>query len=454
MDQVDIVGQRATARIGCVLRGKWRIDHLLGIGGMAAVYAGTHRNGKRGAIKLLHLELSLDAAARSRFLQEGYVANKVAHPGAVSVLDDDVAEDGSVFLVMELLEGRTLEKISQSRPTQTLETAEVLAVAVEILDVLAAAHDKGIVHRDLKPDNIFITHDGRLKVLDFGLARVREIQPSAHTTKAGEAMGTPAFMPPEQALGNWDSVDARTDLWAVGAMLFTLLTGRLVHVADTINKLLLAAMTKPAPPIRSIQPDVPKAVAAIIDRALAFERNERWPDARAMQQAVREAQRALKVPTALPPAAMLEGAPLHDRPAVPGAASLLASSISQDISFRPKPSKGALFGAAAGVAALISIIAVVATRDDAPAPVEATGASAGQPPPPVAPLDPTPMPAPSAPTAVVEATPTTPSAAPTLSGRRDPGKKPDKPGTKSTAGASSGAAPKPTGSGDVFGTWN
>src|SRR3954470_20296732 len=96
----DAVTRRANARVGIVLRGKWRIDRLLGVGGMAAVYEGTHRNGKRGAIKMRHLELSADGEARARFLQEGYMANKVGHPGAVSVLDDDVAEDGSVFLVM------------------------------------------------------------------------------------------------------------------------------------------------------------------------------------------------------------------------------------------------------------------------------------------------------------------------------------------------------------------
>src|SRR5262245_62598596 len=95
--------RRAEARIGKVLRDKWTIERLLGVGGMAAVYAGTHRNGKRGAIKILHLELSLDEDARRRFLQEGYAANRVEHPGAVSVLDDDVAEDGSVFLAMEVL---------------------------------------------------------------------------------------------------------------------------------------------------------------------------------------------------------------------------------------------------------------------------------------------------------------------------------------------------------------
>src|SRR6187549_1511461 len=99
----DELTQRAASRVGRVLREKWRLDELLGVGGMASVYAATHRNGKRGAVKLLHLELSYNQAAKSRFLREGYVANKVDHPGAVSVLDDDTSEDGAVYLVMELL---------------------------------------------------------------------------------------------------------------------------------------------------------------------------------------------------------------------------------------------------------------------------------------------------------------------------------------------------------------
>src|SRR6185503_637636 len=115
----------------------------------------------------------------------------------------------------------------------------------------------------------------------------------AHATRTGNAMGTPAFMPPEQALGNWSEVDARTDLWAVGATLFTLLTGRIVHEAATVNQLLLAAMTKPAPPLRKIFPELPRPIAAAIDRALAFDREKRWPDARSMQRALREARSSL-----------------------------------------------------------------------------------------------------------------------------------------------------------------
>jgi serine/threonine-protein kinase len=279
----------ARAKIGKILRGKWHLDALLGAGGMATVYAATHRNGKRGAVKILHAEVAVDANARSRFLQEGYAANKVGHPGAVSVLDDDEDDDGSVFLVMELLDGESADGRAQKRPGERLAVLEVATLAVQLLDVLAAAHDKGIVHRDIKPENIFLTKDGGLKVLDFGIARVREVRgmDSAKLTANTGPMGTPAFMPPEQALGKWDDVGPWTDLWAVGATMFTLLSGQCVHHAETINQLLLAAMTKPAPPIGGVVPGIPAALAAVIDRALAFDPRHRWADARAMAQALR-----------------------------------------------------------------------------------------------------------------------------------------------------------------------
>jgi eukaryotic-like serine/threonine-protein kinase len=279
----------AREKVGQLLRGKWHLDALLGAGGMATVYAATHRNGKRGAVKILHRELLVDANARTRFLQEGYAANKVAHAGAVSVLDDDIDDDGCVFLVMELLDGESADARAQQRKGERLDLHEVVQIGDQILDVLAAAHEKGIVHRDIKPENIFLTSDGGLKVLDFGIARIREMSgaPSASLTANGGIMGTPSFMPPEQALGNWSEVGPRTDLWAVGATMFTLLTGRYVHSGETLNQLLLAAMTKPARPIATVVPGVPQKLAEIIDRALAFDADKRWPDARSMQQALR-----------------------------------------------------------------------------------------------------------------------------------------------------------------------
>jgi serine/threonine-protein kinase len=297
IDPSDAPTMRSRARVGLVLRDKWKLEALLGIGGMAAVYAATHtNNGRRGAIKLLHPELSMNAEVRGRFLREGYAANKVEHPGTVAVLDDDVAEDGSVFLVMELLDGETLE--ARRERAGVLPPAEVLFIIDKILDVLAAAHPKGIVHRDLKPENIFVCRDGVVKVLDFGIARVRDAAGGASgkqtMTNAGP-MGTPAYMPPEQARGRWSDVGPRTDLWAIGATMFTLLTGRLVHEAETVNELLLAAMTKPAPSLASVMPGVSTALAGIVDRALAYSAADRWADAATMQGAVRLVLRGLAV---------------------------------------------------------------------------------------------------------------------------------------------------------------
>jgi serine/threonine-protein kinase len=257
---------------------------------MAAVYAATHRNGKRVALKMLHSELSTNTEVRQRFVDEGYAANRVGHPGAVSVIDDDVSEDGSAFLVMDLLEGETLENRLHRRGK--LWPGEVLAIIDALLDVLAAAHDKGIVHRDIKPDNVFVTRDGKVKLLDFGIARM--VEPGRpRTTQSGATMGTPAFMPPEQARGRWDKLDGRTDLWAVGATMFIQLTGHQVREADTPNEELLLAMTTPAPQITAFAPDLPEQLIELVDRALAFEQDDRWPDARAMQVAVRVVQAEL-----------------------------------------------------------------------------------------------------------------------------------------------------------------
>ncbi len=285
---------RAQTRLGMVLQDKWKLDALLGVGGMAAVYAATHRNGKRVAVKMLHAELGHDEEIKRRFLQEGYAANAIQHDGAVSVLDDEVAPDGSAFIVMELLEGETLEQ-RWERGGRKMDPREALSVADQVLDVLAAAHAKSIVHRDIKPENLFVTRTGQVKVLDFGIARVLEARQtqSATSTRAGTVMGTPAFMAPEQALAHWDEVDGRTDLWAMGATLFTLVTGLLVHDGETPNEQLVRAATRPAPPVATVRPDLPRAVAQVIDGALAFERERRWSDAAAMQSAVQAALEAM-----------------------------------------------------------------------------------------------------------------------------------------------------------------
>jgi serine/threonine protein kinase len=292
---------RALSRVGKVLKSKFRLDTLLGVGGMASVYAATHRNQKRVAVKLLHPELSSDVEMKTRFLREGYAANKIGHPGAVSVLDDDISEEGAAFLVMELLDGETLEQL-WDRVGPRVNPFEVLEYLDQVLDTLAAAHDKGIVHRDIKPENLFLTTEGRVKILDFGIARVREQGTAlkAKMTTAGTVMGTPAFMAPEQARARWSDVDGRTDLWALAATAHMLLTGRCVHEAPNGNEQLIMSATRIAPSIATIDPSLPPQVITIIDRGLNYKMDRRWPNARAMQIAVRAAKenRAVQDPYA------------------------------------------------------------------------------------------------------------------------------------------------------------
>jgi len=315
---------------GVVLKEKWRIDAQLGEGGVAAVYAATHRNGKRVAVKVLHPHLASIPEVRDRFLREGYLANRVDHPGAVGVTDDDVTNDGLVFLVMELLDGESLEK--RLAREGRLPPKDVLAITDALLDVLSAAHAKGIIHRDIKPENIYLCRDGGQKLLDFGIARLHE-QAAKNATQTGAAMGTPSYMPPEQARGRWELVDARSDLWAVGATMFALLTGRSVHEAETVNETLLLAMAQPAPALASVWPEAPAPIAAIVDRALAFGMRDRWPDATSMRQAVQGARQRVSA-QALAPRLPAPGAPpmtpparTDATPAVPRG-TVLASSVS------------------------------------------------------------------------------------------------------------------------------
>jgi eukaryotic-like serine/threonine-protein kinase len=291
MDETDLTIARAQARVGTLLNGRWHLDKLVGVGGMAAVYAATHRNTKRVAVKILHPEISTDDNARQRFLREGYAANQVGHRGAVAADDDGLTEDGVAFLVMELLEGETIEERSV-RHGGTLTGREVLALMDQVLATLEAAHAKGIVHRDLKPENLFLTHEGVVKVLDFGIARVDQAANKSPSQTQG-IMGTPSFMAPEQARGRWEDVDARSDLWAIGATMFTLFSGRFVHEAETANEALVAAVTQRARSLGSVALGVHSSIVAVVDKALAYEREARFQSASELREALRAADAAI-----------------------------------------------------------------------------------------------------------------------------------------------------------------
>jgi serine/threonine-protein kinase len=269
-------------RVGSTIADTWTIDAAIGSGGMATVYAATHRDGHRVAIKILHASLS-SADTRARFVREGHVANAVGHPGVVHVEGEGTTADGAAFLVLELLEGYTLEARRQNAGG-ALPVEEVLGIADQALAALGAAHDRGIVHRDVKPENVFVCTSGAVKILDFGLAQMKSA--ATEETRVGVTIGTPAFMPPEQALGTNDEVDARSDVWGFGATLFTMLSGAYVHDAETLHEQLLANGTKPPRSVREVAPHLSLDVAAVIDRALLLSKSDRWQSAGDMQRAL------------------------------------------------------------------------------------------------------------------------------------------------------------------------
>jgi eukaryotic-like serine/threonine-protein kinase len=296
------MNQQAERRVGTVIGAKWRVDAMLGSGSMAAVYAVTHRNGARAALKILHPTLCTDPAVCERFLGEGYLTNSVKHPGIVRVLDDGVTDDGCVFLVMDLLEGETLESLRQLRGGK-MDLVEVLDIGDRLMDVLHAVHSAGIIHRDLKPQNVFVCNDGTVKLLDFGVARVFDRASQSKLSMFGLVLGTPSFMSPEQALGSRDKVDHRSDIWSLGATMFTALTGETVHLGANVQAKLLAAATVKARSIAMVMPSLPPAIAAHIDVALRFKKEERWQSVDAMRRAMRDARAQLGLgnPTSVAP---------------------------------------------------------------------------------------------------------------------------------------------------------
>jgi serine/threonine-protein kinase len=289
---VDPEEELAAQRIGSRI-GTWTLERVLGIGGMASVFLGRRFDGAVGAVKILHEHLGQVDALRKRFLREGPIGSALAALGPLceglpQVLESGVLDDGTAFLVMELLEGETF--FDRMARLGVVPVGEVVWMAQKTLDVLVVAHAYGVVHRDLKPENLHLGTDGRFKVLDFGIARVTEALPEGTgelpeytMTKMGTALGSCEYMAPEQAKGRIDDIDGRTDLFGLGATMFRLLSGRGIHGELAGTLLAMAATSRAAPPLASVAPAVPPSVCAVVDRALAFEQAQRYPDAATMR---------------------------------------------------------------------------------------------------------------------------------------------------------------------------
>jgi serine/threonine-protein kinase len=289
---IDPEEQLAQQRVGTRV-GMWTLERVLGVGGMASVFLARRQDGAVAAVKTLHPHLASIEELRKRFLREGPIGSALAALGPLCeglpyVYESGVAEDGTAYLAMEVLEGEAL--FDRAARLGTLPVEEVLLIAHKVLDVLVLAHAYGIVHRDLKPENLHLGRDGRVKVLDFGVARVLETLPEGTgalpemtRTKTGTALGSCEYMAPEQALGRTRDIDGRTDVFGLGATMFRLLSGTFIHGDLADMALLVAASTAQAPSLATVAPHVPPKVCAVVDRALAFQKNERYPDATTMR---------------------------------------------------------------------------------------------------------------------------------------------------------------------------
>lgn len=263
-------------RVGTWIREKWYVERLLGRGGTAAVYAAKHKIGREVALKILHREHLENAELCERFQREALAANKFDHPSAVEITDVDVADDGAPFLVMELVRGETLaDRIDAHRN----DVGELCRLMVELLELLAEGHARGIIHRDVKPQNLVIEPSGRLRVLDFGVAKLE----GSKLTGRGEALGTVAYMAPEQLRG--EAIDARVDVFGVGATMFHALAGRPIHLGTSTGEIVFAAVTGAPPKLTSVA-NVDPALAAVVDKALAFDRTNRYADALSMKSEI------------------------------------------------------------------------------------------------------------------------------------------------------------------------
>jgi serine/threonine protein kinase len=268
--------------------GRYRLSRLLGEGGMGRVYLAVQPViGSRVAVKILSDQCAHDPELLDRFFAEARAVNLIRHENIVSVIDLSTLPDGRPFIVMEYIEGQTLGELVRG---PTLPLGGVVQVMTEMLSALGAAHAIGIIHRDLKPDNVLVTGEGHAKVLDFGIAKLAPSLQAALSprTRTGALLGTPAYMAPEQITGS-GQVDARTDLYAAGVVLFEVVTGRAPFMHATLFDLMKAHMEESPPRPRSIRGDLPADMEAVILQALAKHPSQRFQSAAEMTQALHDA---------------------------------------------------------------------------------------------------------------------------------------------------------------------
>ncbi len=273
--------------VGSTIDGKYLLRRVLGVGGMGVVYAAQHSfTGRHCALKVLNKSHSNIPGYAERFLREARAAAEIGHQSVCDVYDAGEEPDGTLYLVLELLEGRDL---AEAMEKEDLSVPEVVEIGIQTLQGLHAAHERGIIHRDVKPENVFLTRDEhgnlRVKLLDFGVAKNLRRGGSLYNTQQGHVVGTPYYMAPEQAAG--DDTDRRADVWSTGAMLFHALAGEPPFDADNYNKLILKLLSQTPPSLADMSEGLPPWLISMVDGALERDPAKRWQTAAQMAEGLR-----------------------------------------------------------------------------------------------------------------------------------------------------------------------
>ncbi len=268
---------KMNALVGSIIDDRYEIGAPIGAGAMGYVYRGRQRALEREvAIKVLSERHAQDPELVGRFKREAQAASAIGHPGIVQVFDFGTLSDGRAYLVMELVEGRSLGRILTEE--RALDVSRAVSLAIRICHILTAAHGRGIVHRDLKPDNLIVMDDERVRLIDFGIAKLLDV--SLVLTKTNTMVGTPLYMAPEQWQG--EGVDGRTDLYALGGILFEMIAGRPPFETDHLHTIITKHLTETPPTLSSLVPSVPPELSALVASCLAKARKDRPASAEAL----------------------------------------------------------------------------------------------------------------------------------------------------------------------------